>query len=161
MLRSSLRLAANPAAIVNGRLNHLAIAINKSVPLEEAAKVYTGVAGATLGPLLHLPEHGVTTLFVNMPNTKIELLHELGDNSPISNFLKKNPNGGLHHICFDVDNLDEALKRCKAAGIRLVTEKKIGAHGKPVVFLHPKDCNGTLTELEDASATPVDPCGKK
>jgi methylmalonyl-CoA/ethylmalonyl-CoA epimerase len=133
-----------------GRLNHLAIAVPVATPLETAAKTYTGVLGAKLGALLHLPEHGVTTLFVELPNTKLELLHPLGDKSPIANFLAKNPAGGIHHVCFEVDDLDASLAKVKAAGIRIVQDKKIGAHNKPVVFLHPKDCGGMLTELEQA-----------
>lgn len=151
MLRFT-RSSLNPASKL-GRLNHLAIAVPKSISLEEAAKTYTGLGlGKTdlAKDLLHLPEHGVTTLFINMPNTKLELLHELGDNSPISNFLKKNPNGGIHHVCFEVDNLDASIAKVKELGIRLVTERKIGAHGKPVVFLHPKDCGGVLREEKTA-----------
>ncbi|KAJ3124900.1 hypothetical protein HK098_000727 [Nowakowskiella sp. JEL0407] len=97
-----------------------------------------------------LPEHGVYTVFVNLGNTKIELLHPLGDNSPISNFLKKNPSGGMHHICLEVSDLESALEDLTGKGIRSLDKKpKIGAHGLPVVFLHPKDCGGVLVELEE------------
>ncbi|KAK2725565.1 hypothetical protein QYM36_000158 [Artemia franciscana] len=100
---------------------------------------------------LDLPEHGVTTVFVNLGNTKLELLYPLGVKSPIQNFLDKNKNGGLHHICIEVDNIDEAVKSIKAKKIRCLSENtKIGAHGKPVMFLHPKDCAGVLVEIEQA-----------
>lgn len=155
MLRNSCRFfsAAEGFKVSTlGRLNHLAIAVPPSVPLETAAKTYTGVLGAKLGALIELPEQGVVTLFVEMPNTKLELLHPLGDKSPIANFLQKNPAGGIHHVCFEVDSLDEALVKVKEAGIRVLGDRKIGAHGLPVVFLHPKDCGGVLTELEEAKS---------
>jgi len=99
---------------------------------------------------LDLPEHGVTTVFVNLANTKLELLHPLGKDSPIENFLKKNPGGGVHHICVETADIKAAVALIKKNGIRVLNEEpKIGAHGKPVVFLHPKDCNGVLTELEE------------
>ena len=98
-----------------------------------------------------LPAHGVTVVFVNLPNTKIELLHPLGEKSPISGFLSKNANGGIHHVCIEVDDIEKAVADVKAKKIRCLTETtKIGAHGKPVMFLHPKDCAGVLVELEQA-----------
>ncbi|GFS09432.1 methylmalonyl-CoA epimerase, mitochondrial [Elysia marginata] len=98
-----------------------------------------------------LPEHGVTTVFVELGDTKIELLHPLGEKSPVQSFLDKNKSGGMHHICIEVDNIQKAMEDLKAQNIRLLSEQaKIGAHGKPVVFLHPKDCDGVLVELEEA-----------
>lgn len=130
-----------------GRLNHVAIAVPD---LAAAAKQYEGGFGATVSKPLALPEHGVTTVFVELPNTKIELLQPLGENSPIAKFLEERPSGGIHHICYEVENILEARDRLRASGARVLGngEPKIGAHGKPVLFLHPKDFNGTLIELE-------------
>ncbi|KAI8050253.1 methylmalonyl-CoA Epimerase, Mcee, partial [Syncephalis plumigaleata] len=129
-----------------GRLNHIAIAVPD---LEQASAFYQQSLGADISEAVALPEHGVTTVFVNLGNTKLELLHPLGENSPIANFLSKNKLGGMHHICIEVNNIEEAMKAVQAQGIRtLSNEPKIGAHNKPVVFLHPKDCGGVLVELE-------------
>src|SRR5437868_5195164 len=132
-----------------GRLNHVAIAVRD---LAKAAEVYRSTLGAEVSAPLPLPVHGVTTVFVNLPNTKIELLEPLGDNSPIVKFLERNPDGGIHHICYEVDDIRAARDRLKAQGARVLGdgEPKIGAHGKPVLFLHPKDFCGTLVELEQA-----------
>lgn len=131
-----------------GRLNHVAIA---TPDLKRASDFYKNVLGAKVSEALPQPDHGVYTVFVELNNTKIELLHPLGDRSPIAGFLEKNKNGGMHHICIEVDNIESAMKAVKAKKIRCLSEKpSIGAHGKPVVFLHPKDCNGTLIELEQA-----------
>ncbi|CAJ0963885.1 unnamed protein product, partial [Mesorhabditis belari] len=137
--------ASHPLAGLLGRLNHVAIATND---LEKAAKFYKDL-GAKVSETVPLPEHGVYTVFVELPNTKLELLLPLGDKSPIQAFLNKNKNGGMHHICIEVKDIEKALKSVKALGIRPLDEKpKIGAHNKPVVFLHPKDCGGVLVELE-------------
>ena len=132
-----------------GRLNHVAIAVSD---LEAAAGVYRGMLGAELSAPQPEPRHGVTVIFVNLPNTKIELLHPLGDDSPIAAFLARNPAGGIHHICYEVDDILAARDRLKAEGARVLGdgEPKIGAHNKPVLFLHPKDFCGTLIELEQA-----------
>ncbi len=132
-----------------GRVNHIAIVVPD---LAAAAKVYSGTLGATVSESIPLPDHGVTTVFVELPNSKIELLHPLGDGSPIANFLKNNPVGGIHHICYEVDDIFVARDRMRAAGARVLGdgEPKTGAHGKPVLFLHPKDFLGTLVELEQA-----------
>jgi methylmalonyl-CoA/ethylmalonyl-CoA epimerase len=132
-----------------GRLNHVAIVVPD---LEAAAAIYRETLGATVSPSENLPEHGVTTVFVELPNTKIELLHPFGEDSPIQPYLNKNPSGGMHHICYEVDNILAARDSLKAAGARVLGdgEPKIGAHGKPVLFLHPKDFAGTLVELEQA-----------
>jgi len=124
--------------------------LTKKVPdLEAATALYRDVMGATVSEQQGLPEHGVTTVFVNLDNTKLELLHPLGDKSPIQGFLDKNKAGGIHHICIEVDDIETAVQQLKEKNIRCLTEKtKIGAHGKPVMFLHPKDCNGVLVELE-------------
>lgn len=132
-----------------GKLNHVAIV----VPDLEAATVrYRDLLGAQVSAPLPLPEHGVTTVFVNLTNTKIELLHPLGENSPIQKFLDGNPAGAIHHLCYEVDDILAARDRLKAAGARVLGngEPKTGAHGKPVLFLHPKDFFGTLVELEEA-----------
>ena len=131
-----------------GRLNHIAIAVPD---LAAAAKVYRETLGATVSAPLALPEQGVTTIFVELPNTKIELLHPLGDKSPIAGFLERNPSGGIHHVCSEVDDIRAARDRLKAAGARVLGdgEPRTGAHGKPVLFLHPKDFLGTLVELEE------------
>ncbi|KAI9227563.1 MAG: methylmalonyl-CoA Epimerase, Mcee, partial [Piptocephalis tieghemiana] len=130
-----------------GRLNHIAIAVPD---LESSVSFYKNVLQASVSKSEPLPEHGVTTVFVNLGNTKIELLHPLGESSPISGFLKKNINGGIHHICIEVKSIREAVKDLQSKNIRALNpEPKIGAHGKPVVFLHPKDCGGVLIELEE------------
>ncbi|MGO4908612.1 methylmalonyl-CoA epimerase [Pseudorhodobacter sp. W20_MBD10_FR17] len=130
-----------------GRLNHVAIAVPD---LEAAAAQYRDTLGATVGPAQDEPDHGVTVVFITLPNTKIELLYPLGENSPINSFLEKNPAGGIHHICYEVDDILAARDKLQAAGARVLGtgEPKIGAHGKPVLFLHPKDFNGCLVELE-------------
>lgn len=132
-----------------GRLNHVAIAVKD---LEAAAKVYRDTLGATLSVPLPQPEHGVTVIFVELPNSKIELLEPLGADSPINAFLERNPGGGIHHVCYEVDDILAARDRMKAQGARILGtgEPKIGAHGKPVLFMHPKDFLGTLVELEQA-----------
>ena len=130
-----------------GRLNHVAIAVPD---LEQASALYRDTLGANVSAPKDEPDHGVTTVFIELPNTKIELLHPLGDNSPIQAFLDKNPTGGMHHVCYEVDDILVARDRMKADGARVLGdgEPKIGAHGKPVLFLHPKDFCGTLVELE-------------
>jgi methylmalonyl-CoA/ethylmalonyl-CoA epimerase len=130
-----------------GRLNHVAIAVPD---LAAAAEQYRGTLGAQVGAPQDEPDHGVTVIFIELPNTKIELLYPLGENSPIAGFLEKNPAGGIHHICYEVDDILQARDRLKASGARVLGtgEPKIGAHGKPVLFLHPKDFNGCLVELE-------------
>nr|WP_245243121.1 methylmalonyl-CoA epimerase [Pararhodobacter sp. SW119] len=132
---------------VIGRLNHVAIAVPD---LEAASAQYRGTLGAEVGPPQDEPDHGVTVVFITLPNTKIELLYPLGEESPIKGFLEKNPAGGIHHICYEVQDIIAARDRLKAAGARVLGtgEPKIGAHGKPVLFLHPKDFNGCLVELE-------------
>ena len=130
-----------------GRLNHVAIAVPD---LEQAADQYRDTLGAKVGPPQDEPDHGVTVIFIELENTKIELLHPLDGSSPIAGFLEKNPSGGIHHICYEVDDIIEASNHLKSTGARILGtgEPKIGAHGKPVVFLHPKDFTGTLLELE-------------
>lgn len=130
-----------------GKLNHVAIAVPD---LSAASEQYRSVLGADVSDPLDLPEHGVTTVFVHLPNSKIELLHPLGDHSPIARFLERNPAGGVHHLCYEVTDIDAAQSQLVAAGMRVLGDgsPKIGAHGKPVLFLHPKDFNGTLIELE-------------
>ncbi|XP_044062298.1 methylmalonyl-CoA epimerase, mitochondrial isoform X2 [Siniperca chuatsi] len=131
-----------------GRLNHIAIAVPD---METATALYRDVLGATVSDKVPLPEHGVYTVFVELGNTKLELLHPLGEKSPIAGFLQKNKSGGMHHICIEVDNINAAIADLKAKNIRtLSAEPLIGAHGKPVMFLHPKDCDGVLVELEEA-----------
>ncbi len=132
-----------------GKLNHVAIAVPD---LEAAAKLYRETFGADVSEPVPQPEHGVTTVFVTLPNTKIELLHPLGENSPIANFLARNPGGGIHHVCYEVADIEAAVETLTAQGLRVLGDgrPRIGAHGKPVVFLHPKDCFGTLVELEQA-----------
>jgi len=134
---------------VIGRLNHIAIAVPD---LDGAAALYRDVMGAAVSAPVPLPEHGVTVVFVELPNTKVELLAPLGEASPISRFLQKNPDGGMHHVCYEVDDILAARDRLRAGGARILGdgEPKIGAHGKPVLFLHPKDFSGTLVELEQA-----------
>ena len=130
-----------------GRLNHVAIAVPD---LEAAAAQYRDTLGAEVGAPQDEPDHGVTVVFVALPNTKIEFLYPLGENSPIAGFLEKNPSGGIHHICYEVDDIIDARDKLMASGARVLGtgEPKIGAHGKPVLFLHPKDFTGTLVELE-------------
>lgn len=132
-----------------GRLNHVAIAVPN---LEAAVHVYRDRLGAAVSAPAELPEHGVTTVFVTLPNTKIELLGALGADSPITKFLERNPEGGIHHICYEVEDIEAAIARLAGEGARILGNGKarIGAHGKPVVFLHPKDFLGTLIELEQA-----------
>jgi methylmalonyl-CoA/ethylmalonyl-CoA epimerase len=132
-----------------GRLNHVAIAVPD---LQKAAKTYAGTLGAKVSAPVDQPAHGVTVIFVELPNTKIELLHPLGANSPISGFLERNSSGGIHHVCFEVDDILAARDKLVAEGARILGDgqPKIGAHDKPVLFLHPKDFCGTLIELEQA-----------
>ena len=132
-----------------GRLNHVAIAVPD---LEKAAKTYRETLGAKVSAPHAVPEHGVTVVFVELPNTKIELLEPLGEGSPIAKFLERNPDGGMHHLCYEVDDIRAARDALKAAGARVLGdgEPKTGAHGKPVLFLHPKDFAGTLVEMEQA-----------
>ncbi len=130
-----------------GRVNHIAIAVPDLIA---AAASYRDTLGATVSAPQSLPEHGVTVVFVELPNTKVELLEPLGDASPIAAFLEKNPSGGMHHICYEVEDILAARDRLTASGARVLGngEPKTGAHGKPVLFLHPKDFFGTLIELE-------------
>ena len=130
-----------------GRLNHVAIAVPD---LDAAAAQYRDTLGATVGDPQDEPDHGVTVVFIELPNTKIELLYPLGEQSPISGFLEKNPAGGIHHICYEVDDIHAARDRLVENGARVLGDgtPRIGAHGKPVLFLHPKDFNGCLVELE-------------
>jgi methylmalonyl-CoA/ethylmalonyl-CoA epimerase len=132
-----------------GRLNHVAIAVES---VEKASAVYRDALGAKVSEPENLPEHGVTVVFVELPNTKIELLEPYGENSPIAGFVAKNSAGGIHHVCYEVDDLTAARDQLKSTGARVLGdgEPKIGAHGKPVLFLHPKDFCGTLVELEQA-----------
>jgi methylmalonyl-CoA/ethylmalonyl-CoA epimerase len=130
-----------------GKLNHVAIAV---ADLDTAVSIYNGLLGAKVSEPLALPEHGVTTVFVELPNTKIELLQPLGEDSPIAKFLQKNPAGGVHHICYEVEDIQQAADKMKENGARILGDIKIGAHNKPVLFLHPKDFCGTLVELEQA-----------
>jgi methylmalonyl-CoA/ethylmalonyl-CoA epimerase len=132
-----------------GRLNHVAIAVKD---IAKAAGVYRDTLGAEISAAVAQPEHGVTTVFVLLPNTKIELLEPLGEGSPIAKFLERSPDGGIHHLCYEVDDIKSARDRLKAQGVRVLGdgEPKIGAHGKPVLFLHPKDLCGTLIEIEQA-----------
>jgi methylmalonyl-CoA/ethylmalonyl-CoA epimerase len=130
-----------------GKLNHVAIAVPD---LAAAVAQYRDTLGAKVNDPQDEPDHGVTVVFIDLPNTKVELLHPLGEDSPIRGFLDKNPSGGIHHICYEVDDILAARDRLQAAGARVLGsgEPKIGAHGKPVLFLHPKDFTGTLVELE-------------
>jgi methylmalonyl-CoA/ethylmalonyl-CoA epimerase len=132
-----------------GKLNHVAIAVPD---LAAAAAKYRDTLGAEVSAPLPLPEHGVMTVFVTLPNTKIELLAPLGEGSPIAKFLERNPEGGIHHLCSEVEDISAARDRLKAQGARILGdgEPKRGAHGKTVLFLHPKDFNGTLVEIEEA-----------
>lgn len=130
-----------------GRLNHVAIAVPD---LAAATAIYRDTLGAQVSEPQDIVEHGVTVVFVNLPNTKIELLHPLGENSPIAAFLAKNASGGIHHMCYEVDDILAARDRLVSKGARVLGDgqPKIGAHGKPVLFLHPKDFCGTLVEIE-------------
>lgn len=130
-----------------GKLNHVAIAVPD---LRAAAEQYEKTLGAEVGAPQDEPDHGVTVVFINLPNTKIELLYPLGEGSPIKGFLDKNPSGGIHHLCYEVSDILAARDHLLASGARVLGtgEPKIGAHGKPVLFLHPKDFNGCLIELE-------------
>ncbi len=132
-----------------GRLNHVAIAVSD---IAKASELYRTKLGAQISAVEPQPEHGVNTVFITLPNTKIELLEPLGDKSPIQAFLDRNPDGGIHHICYEVDDILVARDKLKAEGARVLGDgnPKIGAHGKPVLFLHPKDFCGTLVELEQA-----------
>jgi methylmalonyl-CoA/ethylmalonyl-CoA epimerase len=132
-----------------GRLNHVAIAVKD---LAAATAVYRDALGAEVTPPLPQPDHGVTVVFITLPNTKIELLEPMGASSPIAKFLEKAPDGGIHHVCYEVDDIIAARDKLKAQGARVLGDgtPKIGAHGKPVLFLHPKDFCGTLVELEQA-----------
>lgn len=130
------------------RLNHVAIAVPD---LQKASHQYKTTLGASISDPIEIPEQGVTVVFIELPNTKIELLEPLGEASPIAGFLEKNPSGGIHHICYEVDDILKARDKMLADGVRVLGdgEPKIGAHGKPVLFLHPKDFQGTLIELEE------------
>ena len=130
------------------RLNHIAIAVNN---LDEGIKIYKDTLGVQVSNKLALPKHGVTTAFVKLNNTNIELLEPLGKDSPISNFLIKNPSGGVHHLCYEVSNIKESVKHLANAGYKILGDgiPREGAHGKPVIFLHPKQFMGTLIELEE------------
>ena len=132
-----------------GRLNHVAIAVRD---LAAAARTYSNTLGAVVSQPLPQPEHGVVTAFITLPNTKIELIAPLGDASPIRKFLERNPDGGIHHICYEVADIEAARDQLTRLGVRVLGdgEPKIGAHGKPVLFLHPKDFCGTLIEIEQA-----------
>jgi len=132
-----------------GRLNHVAIVVPDLIA---AASVYRDALGARVSASQNLPAHGVTVVFVELPNTKIELLQPLGDESPLRGFLEKNPAGGMHHVCYEVDDIIAARDRLRAGGARVLGdgEPRLGAHDKPVLFLHPKDFAGTLIELEQA-----------
>jgi len=132
-----------------GRLNHVSIAVSD---IAKASKVYRDTLGAEVSAKVAQPDHGVSTVFITLPNTKIELLEPLGSDSPIAKFLERNPDGGIHHICYEVPDIRVARDKLKAQGARVLGdgEPKIGAHGKPVLFLHPNDFCGTLVELEQA-----------
>ena len=132
-----------------GRLNHVAIAVKD---LAAATLLYADTLGAEVSAPLPQPEHGVTVVFITLPNTKIELLEPLGEGSPVAKFLERNADGGIHHVCYEVDDILAARDHLKDKGARVLGDgnPRIGAHGKPVLFLHPKDFNGTLVELEQA-----------
>jgi len=132
-----------------GKLNHVAFAVPD---LSAAATVYRDTLGARVSEAEALPEHGVTVVFVDLGNTRVELMEPLGEDSPITGFLEKNPTGGMHHVCYEVDDIIAARDKLKDQGVRVLGdgEPKTGAHGKPVLFLHPKDFAGTLIELEQA-----------
>jgi len=130
-----------------GRLNHVAIVVPD---LEAASELYANTLGAQVSEPVDMPEHGVTTVFVELPNTKVELLRPLGDGSPVGKFLERSPSGGIHHVCYEVEDIQAARSKLESEGARVLGdgEPKIGAHGNPVLFLHPKDFLGTLIELE-------------
>ena len=132
-----------------GRLNHVAIVVPD---LAAASRVYSETLGASVSAPIELPEHGVTTVFVELENTKLELLHPLGEESPIAKFLERNPEGGTHHVCYEVADIYAAREQMRSSGARVLGdgEPRLGAHNKPVLFLHPKDFCGTLVELEQA-----------
>ena len=134
-----------------GKLNHVAIAVPD---LDAAVRRYRDTLGAEVGPPQDEPDHGVTVVFVDLPNTRVELLHPLGENSPIAAFLEKNPSGGMHHLCYEVEDIAASRDRLVADGARVLGdgEPRTGAHGNPVIFLHPKDFDGTLVELEQVQA---------
>ncbi|MGB1547634.1 MAG: methylmalonyl-CoA epimerase [Alphaproteobacteria bacterium] len=131
-----------------GRLNHVAIVVPD---LEAASKLYREKLGAKVSEAVDMPDNGVTTVFVHLSNTNIELLHPFGENSPVANFLERNPAGGIHHVCYEVEDVTAARDALKAMGVRILGdgEPKLGAHGMPTIFLHPKDFCGTLVELEE------------
>jgi methylmalonyl-CoA/ethylmalonyl-CoA epimerase len=131
-----------------GRLNHVAIAVRD---IAKAAEIYRRTLGAQVSEAVAQPDHGVTTVFITLPNTKIELLEPLGEASPIAGFLNRNRDGGIHHVCYEVEDIRAARDKLKAEGVRVLGdgEPKMGAHGKPVLFLHPKDFCGTLIEIEE------------
>ena len=141
-------MSADAAPVAIGRLNHVAIA---TPDLATASATYRRALGARVSAPEALPEHGVRIVFVELPNTKVELLEPLGEASPIATFLERNPSGGLHHVCYEVSDIRAAAARLVEAGARILGdgEPKIGAHGKPVLFVHPKDFGGVLTELEE------------
>lgn len=146
MFRSLLRFSPTTPLWKLGKLNHVAIAVPN---LQQAADFYKNVLGAKVSESVALPDHGVYTVFVDLGNSKLELLHPLGEKSPIAKFLQKNAAGGLHHVCLEVEDIHQSVADLTKKGIRaLDPEPKIGAHGKLVVFLHPKDCQGVLIELE-------------
>lgn len=132
-----------------GRLNHVAIAVPD---VEAAVRAYRDCFGATVSEVQHLPEHGVSVAFVELPNTRIEFMEPMGADSPIAGFLVRKPDGGVHHLCYEVENIAVATSRLVKAGMRVLGDgkPKIGAHGRPILFLHPKDWNGTLIEIEEA-----------
>ncbi len=132
-----------------GRLNHVAIAVADA---QKAAKIYGTAFGADISDAIPLPEHGVITVFATLPNTKIEFIQPLGENSPIQKFVAKNPDGGIHHICYEVPDIVAARDQLISEGARVLGDgnPKIGAHGKPVLFLHPKDFSGALVEIEES-----------
>jgi len=131
-----------------GKLNHVAIVVPN---LNEAKFKYKDILGATVSDIEHLEVHGVSIIFVNLGNTKIELMHPLGENSPIKKFLEKNPNGAIHHVCYEVKSIKNSISLLKEKGIEIIGDgsPSIGAHGKPVIFLKPKQFDGTLIELEE------------
>ena len=133
-----------------GRLNHVAIAVPD---LEGAAALYRDTLGAVVSAPVPMPDHGVTTVFVELPNSKIELIHPLGERSPVTAFLERNPRGGMHHVCYEVPDIRAAIDAMRSRGMTVIGdgEPSIGAHGLPVVFLHPRDFCGTLIELEEVS----------
>lgn len=135
-----------------GKLNHVALVVND---LETACRTWKDMLGATVSEQQHLPEHGVTVVFIDLPNTRIELLHPLGDNSPVSRFLERHSGGGMHHICLEVEDIIVARDELVAKGARILGDgqARIGAHGNPVLFMHPGDFQGTLIELEEVRLT--------